>query len=87
MMEGSPIISTDHQPMPELLGDAALYYRAGDGDQLGVILREALGRPHAFVNDLGARARGRASRYTWNATARGLVAQLQLAVDRCASST
>jgi glycosyltransferase involved in cell wall biosynthesis len=87
MAEAAPTISTDHQPMPELLGDAALYYRERDAMHLAERLNEALAAPDGAWTEMGQRARARTSAYNWDNTARETVAELQQAIDRCASST
>lgn len=87
MAEAAPAVSTDHQPMPELLGDAALYYRERDAAHLAERLNEALAAPAGSWTEMGLRARSRTSAYNWANTARETVGELQLAIDRCASST
>ncbi|HEU4888112.1 MAG TPA: glycosyltransferase [Thermoanaerobaculia bacterium] len=87
MAEAAPTVSTDHQPMPELLGDAALYYRERDAVHLAERLNEALAAPAGSWTAMGQRARARTSAYNWANTARETVAELQLAIDRCASFT
>lgn len=87
MAEAAPTVSTDKQPMPELLGDAALYYRERDAAHLAERLNEALAAPAGSWTEMGLRARSRTSAYNWANTARETVAELQLAIDRCASST
>jgi glycosyltransferase involved in cell wall biosynthesis len=87
MAEAAPTISTDKQPMPELLGDAALYYRARDAGHLAEQLNAALAQPPGSFKEMGERARARSAAFDWEATARGTVAELKQAIDRCASST
>lgn len=85
MAEAAPSISTDKQPMPELLGDAALYYRARDAAHLAEQLNAALAKPAGSFREMGERARGRSVAFNWEATARGTIAELQQAIDQCAS--
>jgi glycosyltransferase involved in cell wall biosynthesis len=87
MAEGAPTVSTDKQPMPELLADAALYYRARDANHLSERLNVALAAPPGSWREMGERARGRSAAFNWQATARGTIVQLQEAIERCASST
>lgn len=87
MAEAAPTISTDKQPMPELLGDAAIYYRARDAAHLVQRLKDALSRPPEAFREMGEKARARTAPYDWHNTARETVAELQRAIDRCASST
>lgn len=87
MAEGTPSISTDKQPMPELLGDAALYYRARDAAHLAERLTMALAAPAGFWQDMGERGRMRSVAFNWEETARRTVFELQQAIERCASFT
>jgi glycosyltransferase involved in cell wall biosynthesis len=87
MAESAPTVSTDKQPMPELLGDAALYYRERDAMHLSERLNEALAAPAGSWKAMGERARARTSAYNWANTARETVGELQSAIDRCASFT
>jgi glycosyltransferase involved in cell wall biosynthesis len=85
MAEAAPTVSTDKQPMPELLGDAAVYYRARDAAHLAEQLNAALAKRAGSWKEMGERARGRSEAFNWEATARGVIAELQQAIDRCAS--
>jgi glycosyltransferase involved in cell wall biosynthesis len=76
---GSLVVSTDRPPMPEILGEAPLYYR--DGDVGGLVA--ALGR----LGDLSpadgearrAVARRRAAGFTWERAVRETVDALETA--------
>jgi glycosyltransferase involved in cell wall biosynthesis len=85
MAEAAPSISTDKQPMPELLGDAAVYYRARDAAHLADQINAALAKPAESWKEMGERARERSTAFNWDATARGVIAELQQAIDQCAS--
>jgi glycosyltransferase involved in cell wall biosynthesis len=81
MAHGAVSVSTNHAPMPEFFGDGALYYRERDAADLARRLVGAL----AWNDDHRARMRdaaiARARRYTWDATARATVVELQRALD------
>ena len=85
MAEAAPTVSTDKQPMPELLGDAAVYYRARDAAHLAEQLDAALAKPAGSWKEMGERARARTGAFDWEATARGVIAELRQAIDSCAS--
>lgn len=87
MAEGAASVSTDHAPMPEFFADAALYYRARDAAHLAQVLSDALAAPKDLRDALRDRAKIRAGAFTWEATARSTVRELQQAIERCASST
>lgn len=81
MAHGAVSVSTSHAPMPEFFADAALYYRERDAADLGRRLVGAL----AFTDEHRGRFRdaalARARLYTWDATARNTVLELQRAIE------
>jgi glycosyltransferase involved in cell wall biosynthesis len=81
MASGAPIVCSDAAAMPEVVGDAALLFDPTDVDALTARLGEALADA-ALRRDLGARARERARRYSWDETARLTAAVLK----QCAAS-
>lgn len=81
MAEGAASISTDHPPMPEFFADAAMYYGARDARQLGERLGDALAAPPEWQQGLRERARKRAAAFTWEATARATVIELQRSIE------
>jgi glycosyltransferase involved in cell wall biosynthesis len=59
---GLPIASSDHGVMPEVCGDAALYFEPRDPDSVAGALRRLMTEP-GLRQDLGARARAQAQRF------------------------
>lgn len=80
MSHGCEIVSSDPPPMPEILGDAAVYYRAGDTAALAERIRERLDAGRANRAHLQGQALARAGRFTWGGTARQTVDQLSAAL-------
>ena len=80
MSAGCVTVSVDHAPMPEFFGDAALYYRARQVDQLAEQLLRVLGSGGPELTALRAAAQTRAARFTWNRTAEGTIAELERAI-------
>ncbi|HEX2120179.1 MAG TPA: glycosyltransferase [Thermoanaerobaculia bacterium] len=78
MANGAVSISTDHPPMPEFYADAAVYYRERDAADLARCIN-ALAENER--QRLSARARDRARDFTWAATARNTITELQRAVE------
>ena len=64
MASGSPLVLTNTSSLPEVGGDAALYFPPGDDSALAAVLREVL-RDDSLRMDLHARGLDRASRFTW----------------------
>lgn len=75
MASGLPIACSDRGPMPEVLGDGAIYF---DPEDVGDIARAArvLVRDPALRLRLAERAYTRVQRFTWEACAHGTLAFL-----------
>lgn len=81
MTEGAASVSTDHPPMPEFFSDAALYYRERDAGALARRLAEGFAAADSALQELRQRARTRAGAFTWEATARATLTELQRALE------
>lgn len=79
LAEGAVSLSTTHEPMPELFGDAARYYQERDAADLGVKLRDLLAAPDDVHQRLRETGRRRAAMFSWESAARHTVAELQRA--------
>jgi hypothetical protein len=66
--------------MPEFFTDTALYYRERDSRDLSVRIDEALALSDDARAQLRGRAIARARQFTWQATARATIAELQHAI-------
>lgn len=80
MSAGCATVSVDHRPMPEFFGDAALYYRAGQVDQLAQQLLRVLEVPGPAMTALRDAAQSRAAQFTWSRTAEQTIAELERAI-------
>jgi glycosyltransferase involved in cell wall biosynthesis len=80
LANGAVSVSTGHPPMPEFFGDAATYYSERDPRHLAVQLGHVLELPESAREERRDAARARAAHFTWEATARATVAELQRAV-------
>ena len=69
MRSGVPVLSSDATSLPEVGGDAALYFRAGDVDDLAEKIRRITG-DEALRADLVKRGTTRAAGFSWTDTAR-----------------
>jgi glycosyltransferase involved in cell wall biosynthesis len=81
MAHGAVSISTDHAPMPEFFGDAAIYYRERDSADLARRINESLAMTDDEAMRLRERAIARATEFTWEKTARETVDQLRRAIE------
>lgn len=77
MSLGCPVISSDSSAMPEILGDAALFFPCGDAAACAARLREVLALDAAGRQRLVDRGRARAARYSWDTSAERLGAILR----------
>jgi glycosyltransferase involved in cell wall biosynthesis len=79
MSYGRPAVSVDRQPMPEIFGDAALYYPTGAASvlarQVGELLNDATRR-----RNMSRTAAERAAGFTWEATRERTLGELERAL-------
>jgi glycosyltransferase involved in cell wall biosynthesis len=68
MMHGVPVIAARSSSLPEIGGDAALYFDPRNARELAELLRRVL-RDDTLRNDLIARGRERAAQFRWDRTA------------------
>ena len=66
---GRPVLTSDHQPMPEFAADAALYFDPHCPENLAAQLEVLLGNEELRSN-LGRRARNRSLAFQWEDSAR-----------------
>jgi glycosyltransferase involved in cell wall biosynthesis len=76
MALGCPVVSSDSSAMPEVLGDAALFFRSGDVADCAERFREVLEMGPDRRRCLVEAGRARAARYNWRASAKILGATL-----------
>jgi glycosyltransferase involved in cell wall biosynthesis len=82
---GSYVISTDAPPMPEILGESAVYYRAGNPQDLAARITETLALTEADANGRRAAAAQRANDFDWRITAERTVDELLHCIGRTAA--
>lgn len=80
MQSGCACVSSSAPCLPEIFGEAALYYPPGDYKALGAKILEALGRDNPVRTHYSALARSRAAEFSWDKTAAGTLAVLKTAV-------
>lgn len=73
MASGAPVVCSDASSLPDVVGDAALVFPAGDQSGLTEALRRVLRDP-ALRERLAAEGRKQAARFTWAKTAAKTVA-------------
>ena len=76
MAAGTPVVASDAAAIREAGGDAALYFRSGDADELALALRMVLEEP-VTRESLRARGQVRAALMSWDRTARETLAILE----------
>jgi glycosyltransferase involved in cell wall biosynthesis len=69
MALGCPVISSDAASMPEVLGDAAVYFRSDDEQALAAAITQVVSS-HWRREELTERGRTQANLYTWDKSAR-----------------
>ncbi len=83
MAAGVPVVSSRAAPMPEVLGDAAVYFSPGDATELAGRLLEVL-TDEGLAAGLRARGRTRIKRFSWARAATETVAAYRLALGTVA---
>jgi alpha-1,3-rhamnosyl/mannosyltransferase len=73
MASGTPVVCSRAAALPELAGDAAVYFDPGDVDMLAAMIDRCLG-DDALCAALAARGRARAATLTWSACAARMLA-------------
>lgn len=78
---GCPCISADNQPLPEIFGEAALYYPSKNGKHLAEAIQTVLSWDNHERHESSKRARKRATKFSWDITAKKTVDELQKAIE------
>jgi glycosyltransferase involved in cell wall biosynthesis len=81
MAAGAAVLTSPLSSLPEVGGDAVAYADPRDEDAIGAELGRLLSSP-AERERLGARGRERAERFSWEATARAVLHELEVACSR-----
>lgn len=74
---GTPVLSSDAASMPEVLGDAAGYFRSGDARSLAEQMKSMLTEPDQRRAVRRLEGRKRAEQFDWNAEAQKLLAVIR----------
>jgi glycosyltransferase involved in cell wall biosynthesis len=80
MRRGVPVACSDRSSLPEVAGDAALYFDPESPAAVAAAIEEILGSP-GEAELMRAAGRAQAERFTWNATARGTLAVYERALS------
>jgi glycosyltransferase involved in cell wall biosynthesis len=78
---GTPVVCSDRTALPEVAGDAALLVDPEDVGAVAEAIGGVLASPE-LADDLAARGRDRAERFTWAATAEATLASYRRALER-----
>lgn len=81
MGNGCPLIAARAASIPEVCGDAALYFDPHDADSLAAVLRQVSEQP-GLRDELNHRAAARLALYSWHANAEILAAALLEAIGQ-----
>lgn len=81
MVSGCAIVSADNPSLPEILGDAAVYYQSCDAHDLAMRLREVLAWDVPERQRTVNRTRSRVAQFSWDRCAAHTVMELQRAVE------
>jgi glycosyltransferase involved in cell wall biosynthesis len=79
MRRGVPVACSDRASLPEVAGDAALLFDPGSAEAIAAAVSRLLS-DRDLADDLRERGRRRAARFSWEATARGVLASYERAL-------
>ncbi len=82
MSHGCICISADNPCLPEIFGDAAIYYTPKNGKALAEVIQTVNNLSTQQRKIMSERARKRAAEFSWNVTAERTVAELAKAAER-----
>lgn len=77
MSVGTPVVSSDATSLPEVLGDAAFYFKSNDKESLKRTLRTALSTSAESARAARAKCLEQSARYSWDAEALKLISHLE----------
>jgi glycosyltransferase involved in cell wall biosynthesis len=77
MALGCPVVSSDSSAMPEVLGDAALFFKSGDVAACAASIRDVLALDATARERIAEAGRAQAARFSWRASADHLGALLR----------
>lgn len=81
MAHGCVCVAADNPPLPEILGDSAVFYAPKDYKALAKAIQIVLSWDSNQRNEVSERARKRAAQFSWDATAKRTVSELAKAVE------
>ena len=81
MANGCICISANNPCLPEIFGDAAVYYKPGDGKDLAISIHKLLGLDEQQRKDMAEEAQKRASMFSWDVTVEKTLNELKKAIE------
>lgn len=82
MAHGCISVSADNPCLPEIFGDTAIYYKAGNSTELGATIKDVLNMDSGQCEELTKRAIERSNKYSWDTCVSKTVEELLLASKR-----
>jgi glycosyltransferase involved in cell wall biosynthesis len=80
MLRGAPVACSNATSLPEVAGDAALYFDPQDADAIAFAIRRIL-EDDAFAERLRDAGRERAGKFSWDASAKATLASYTRAIS------
>lgn len=74
---GVPVLSSDASSLPEVLGNAALYFKSGDVDELKKKLIELIRMDRLKINELIQLGQDQVNKFSWKKEAKTLISYLK----------
>jgi len=81
MAYGCISIAADNPCLPEIFGDAAIYYTPKDGQDLAEAIKKVLSWNDHQCNEMSSRAKKRSSQFSWDICAEKTIYELKKAAE------
>lgn len=81
MAYGLPVISSNASCMPEILGDAAVYFNPNDTTNMARVIRETIGSPDT-LKKMQKKGYAQVKKYSWETMAKETLAVYEAALKR-----
>lgn len=81
MTYGCICISSNNPCLPEIFGDAAVYYQAGNSEDLSLQIKHVLSWDESVRNSASERAYARASAFNWDICGNETIEQFEIAIE------
>lgn len=81
MSHGCIAIAANNPPLPEIFGDAAVFYPPFDGKTLVETIQDVLTWDNHRINQISSKAKKRSAKFAWDRTVEQTITELKMAAE------